>query len=35
LNRRRKVVIKERIWKLLPKQIIHVYHAIRKSGAER
>ena len=30
LNRRRKVVIKERIWKLLPKQIIHVYHAIRK-----
>jgi 2-polyprenyl-3-methyl-5-hydroxy-6-metoxy-1,4-benzoquinol methylase len=34
LNRRRKVIAKERIWKLLPKQLIRVYHLIRKRGAE-
>ena len=35
LNRRRKVVIKERIWKLLPKPLIKLYHAFQKFGAHR
>jgi 2-polyprenyl-3-methyl-5-hydroxy-6-metoxy-1,4-benzoquinol methylase len=34
LNRRRKVITKERIWKLLPKRLIRVYHLIRKRGAQ-
>ena len=33
LNRRRKVAAKERIWKLLPKQLIHLYHSVQKRGA--
>ena len=32
LNRRRKVVIKERIWKLLPKKLIQLYHLVQKRG---
>jgi 2-polyprenyl-3-methyl-5-hydroxy-6-metoxy-1,4-benzoquinol methylase len=35
LNRRRKVIAKERIWKLLPKRLIRVYHLIRKRGVQR
>jgi len=35
LNRRRKVVAKERIWKLLPKQVIRLYHLVQKRGARR
>lgn len=34
LNRRTKVVAKERIWKLLPKQLLLLYHLIKKRGAE-
>ena len=34
LNRRRKVIAKERIWKLLPKRLIRVYHLIRKRDAQ-
>ena len=34
LNRRRRVVAKERIWKLLPKQLIRLYHSIRKRGVQ-
>ena len=32
LNRRRKVVIKEKIWKLLPKRLIQLYHWVQKRG---
>ena len=35
LNRRRKVVVKEKIWKLLPKQLIHLYHSVQKRSARR
>jgi 2-polyprenyl-3-methyl-5-hydroxy-6-metoxy-1,4-benzoquinol methylase len=34
LNRRRKVVIKERIWKLLPKKLIQFYHLVQRRGAQ-
>jgi 2-polyprenyl-3-methyl-5-hydroxy-6-metoxy-1,4-benzoquinol methylase len=33
LNRRVKVVAKERIWKLLPKQVVQLYHLLKKRGA--
>jgi 2-polyprenyl-3-methyl-5-hydroxy-6-metoxy-1,4-benzoquinol methylase len=35
LNRRRKVVIKEKIWRLLPKRLIQLYHWVQKRGAQR
>ena len=34
LNRRRIVIAKERIWKLLPKRLIRVYHLILRRGAQ-
>jgi 2-polyprenyl-3-methyl-5-hydroxy-6-metoxy-1,4-benzoquinol methylase len=35
LNRRKKVLLKEKIWKLLPKPVIMVYHWLNKWGANR
>ena len=35
LNRRRKVVTKERIWKLLPKRLIQLYHLAQRRGAQQ
>jgi 2-polyprenyl-3-methyl-5-hydroxy-6-metoxy-1,4-benzoquinol methylase len=34
LNRRRRVSAKERIWKLLPKQMIHWYHLVQERGSQ-
>jgi 2-polyprenyl-3-methyl-5-hydroxy-6-metoxy-1,4-benzoquinol methylase len=35
LNSRRKVALKEKVWKLLPKSVIQVYHGLQKRGAIR